>query len=173
MAEGVAESKCGFCHMIYQDEKSYLHHMTTLECMCEICGEVLKNPNKYSSHFISHKQGALYQCSLCIKSFSNLFTLRWHIISHNRDIFSCSLCRSSFPCKKSLMSHVTNEHVLPWNCNTCGHVLRTFKDLKKHKLAKASDVEHEDFYSDEDIIRRRVELALSGTLERIICIKLP
>ncbi|XP_055712575.1 piggyBac transposable element-derived protein 3-like isoform X2 [Phlebotomus papatasi] len=94
------------------------------------------------------EQNGTHQCGICGRSFKNRYTLKSHMVKHQKKKgFPCPYCTRVILQKKRLMHHVKTNH----ECSVCGAMFRMNIERTTHiqqvhygSSSRYSDVE--DFY---------------------------
>ena len=109
---------------------------------CIICNTSFSLKSSLKRHVASVHEGLKFSCSLCGKTFGQLFRLNKHIsVSHgNMSVvheekmsFSCINCNTTFRLKSSLKRHVASVHEgLKFSCSFCGKTLTEMFKIRRH-----------------------------------------
>ena len=84
------------------------------------------------------KEGALYNCQVCSKSFPTLSELQLHCASHGSNVFSCKYCKKVLSSQVSLYRHeADHEDNRPFKCDTCDKAFVLKAELNRH-----TDIQH-------------------------------
>ena len=79
------------------------------------------------------KEGALYNCQVCSKSFPTLCELQVHCTSHGSSIFSCKYCKKVLSSQVSLYRHeADHEDNRPFKCDLCDKAFVLKAELNRH-----------------------------------------
>ena len=79
------------------------------------------------------KEGALYNCQVCSKSFPTLSELQLHCASHGSNVFSCKYCKKVLSSQVSLYRHeADHEDNRPFKCDTCNKAFVLKAELNRH-----------------------------------------
>jgi len=129
---------CQFCKTKFDTTKALhnhkqLKHPGQMKMKCDKC-------NKSFQHELSFKVHSDYchsdkKCKQCHKQFTNLKTLRRHVISiHEKAlIYECDMCDSKFSVQNKLHLHKLKEHEnVEFKCANCDKKFAHTTNLKKH-----------------------------------------
>lgn len=83
-----------------------------------------------------------YACSVCSKSFTRIYSLRYHMAKH-RDVrkFLCSKCGKAFHSANGLRQHsITHRDTAQFKCGFCNKTYKSRQSLKEHfRVAHSSN----------------------------------
>uniref|UniRef100_A0A2A4K7B5 Protein krueppel n=1 Tax=Heliothis virescens TaxID=7102 RepID=A0A2A4K7B5_HELVI len=94
-------------------------------------------PPRFSLHDEDFKKdGDLYRCARCEKSYHKIFSLRFHVKTKHYKIprYSCSICLKEFMTPAPLTVHKLEVHNIDdrFKCNACKGIFNTKVQLRKH-----------------------------------------
>lgn len=139
--------QCDKCDKTFSHAKNLKRHKLT---NCVGLNKLSKTPgqmkmkcdkcNKTFEHELSFKVHSDYchsdkKCKQCQKEFTNLKTLRRHVISiHEKAlIYECDMCDSKFSVQNKLHLHKLKEHEnVEFKCGNCNKKFAHTTNLKKH-----------------------------------------
>lgn len=102
---------------------------------CDICGKTFSLQVHLDHHIKKyHSKVKPYECSLCVKSFSQITGLSQHIKTHSGvKPFSCNVCMKSFRQKAGLDQHMRiHSKIKPYNCLICNRAFTQSAHLSQH-----------------------------------------
>ncbi|XP_023210788.1 gastrula zinc finger protein XlCGF7.1-like [Centruroides sculpturatus] len=122
--------KCNICERHFSDKTNLRRHLlshsdeTPFKCNYTGCGWSFKWKNNLERHvYRKHPQEILSKipaddpkiqsriCHICKKPYENLYNLKIHLRTHNRERpFTCNFCNSTFLYKHNLNRHIRNFH---------------------------------------------------------------
>lgn len=83
-----------------------------------------------------------YACTLCPKSFTKHYSLRYHMVKHaDMRRFLCSKCGKAFYTSNGLRQHaITHNEVAQFKCGFCNKIYKSRQSLKEHfRVAHSSN----------------------------------
>ncbi|XP_063898984.1 myoneurin-like isoform X1 [Helicoverpa armigera] len=94
-------------------------------------------PPRFSLHDEDFKKdGDLYQCARCEKTYHKIFSLRFHVKTKHYKIprYACSICFKEFMTPAPLTVHKLEVHNIDdrFKCNACKGIFNTKVQLRKH-----------------------------------------
>lgn len=119
---------------------------TEIKGLCPHCGKILKSHSQYFTHMWKYhrneedikkyeeRHGSL-TCTMCEKKFSDKYTLRKHILTHNNTppTFPCDICGKLFKKQSIVLKHLkTHSDIKPFKCNICNEAKLTQNELNIH-----------------------------------------
>ncbi|XP_049879132.1 zinc finger protein 782-like [Pectinophora gossypiella] len=86
-----------------------------------------------------------YACTLCSKSFTRIYGLRYHMAKHS-DVrkYLCSKCGKAFHTANGLRQHlISHKEIAQFKCGFCNKTYKSRQSLKEHfRLAHSSNHRH-------------------------------
>lgn len=141
------------------------------ELKCEKCAKVFDHELSFKVH--SDYCHSDKKCKVCGKKFTNLKSLRRHVISvHEKAlIYQCDKCEESFSVQNHLHLHKMKAHEnVQFKCANCGNKFAHSTNLKKH-LEKCKPENPSQMTSQCDKCHRVFRLEASLKSHRLVCAK--
>ncbi|XP_055591217.1 uncharacterized protein LOC129743258 [Uranotaenia lowii] len=149
--------ECDLCTFQSKYPQTFQTHMKEVHkaiiLRCNACELVFSTQEKLDRHIGLHKDGAIYECHLCPKTYSNIDSLRFHMRQvHSRKKpqaeiekkFLCSICGAAFELENSLKTHsIRHTGVKPRSCPQCPFKSFTQGALKMHMLTHTKERRYE------------------------------
>ena len=133
MAEKKQEFECNYCEKIFEDEAEYIFHKDKIRCMCDFCGEILKDYTQFEQPIYTHTtSGDIFKCWMCRVVTNDAVLMIHHIHMHQRKLFKCKTCTAKFCLKLYLADHI-KEHNEHWKCDDCKFETKTLNEYEEHK----------------------------------------
>ena len=107
-----------------------------IDCICEICGAVLKGPRALQFHMSSkHKQGKYVNCDECgLRLKEEGLTMHKRQIHEKKIVIVCDLCGKGFRYRDSYRHHmISHKGIKPFKCEECGLEMVSSITYENHK----------------------------------------
>uniref|UniRef100_A0A8D8WGH8 Zinc finger protein 575 n=1 Tax=Cacopsylla melanoneura TaxID=428564 RepID=A0A8D8WGH8_9HEMI len=82
-----------------------------------------------------HKNGNIYYCNQCPRSYPYKHQLKAHLLAHEGNTYSCDKCPKSFTYKDSLAAHLLTHEGIRHPCHKCPKSFSYKCALKTHLLS--------------------------------------
>lgn len=109
-------------------------HERRFDRVCHICAKVYSSIAELKKHLPVHStiKPPRLHCQICGNSYKNERILRQHMDVHkDGQIFSCTQCPKTYSNRSILATHIRNVHNFKWRkCNFCEKECKTNRELK-------------------------------------------
>ncbi|XP_063392828.1 zinc finger protein ZFP2-like [Cydia fagiglandana] len=128
-------TKCPYHTPHSQTLVNHMHrHDGVRPYQCE-CGKSFTQSSSLAAHRKTHSLTTFYTCSTCGKQFKHAFSLKKHLLVHEKGNFNCEICHKTLKTKKSLQDHMHRHYnIRNYNCEDCGDTFVTSSELQSHRL---------------------------------------
>ncbi|XP_029647147.1 zinc finger protein 1-like isoform X1 [Octopus sinensis] len=121
--------KCMHCKESFSQESRLhshikaMHSEKSVKFMCSKCEETFTLKSQLDNHMELHLATS-QTCTVCKKTFANVYRLQRHMISHNESTslrkFKCEECGKAFKFKHHLKEHIRiHSGEKPFECSNC------------------------------------------------------
>jgi len=109
--------RCQVCGTLFSSQDKLQIHTEELQgrLQCCYCSKILGNRAKLKTHHRSHTRQRPFQCEFCENSFTELSSLRKHILTHGPRRHQCHRCEKAFVRSDYLKKHI--------NSNVCNQIV--------------------------------------------------
>ena len=138
----IALTKCELCPKSFSNKQKVANHVRRSHkkvwIKCDICKKDVAK-DRIMTHKKIHtadKDGKIYKCDFCTKTFPTMAYLRQHIrrIHSEQKRFQCDICYKYYPSNSGLKVHIRNEHEERklYTCDICEVSVGSIAYLKRH-----------------------------------------
>ena len=145
---------------------SLLVDKSSLEFLCDHCGEVCTSLNEFSVHVKRKHTGSVkstpiaLNCNVCDATFDRQKALVMHVKNYHREL-ECTMCDDLFPSEEELDVHRQSAHAKDDHpqCFDSNNVLKHKRTVRSHIGAKHETINHQ-----KEIIESEQNLASDNEL---------
>lgn len=138
--------KCAHCDLTYtrfnilRDHMRDVHPNLPVKYLCPKCDEAFLLKSHLDKHIALHSPTS-QSCTICNKTFANVYRLQRHMISHDESTdlrkFKCPTCGKAFKFKHHLKEHIRiHSGEKPFQCPNCSKRFSHSGSYSSHMTSK-------------------------------------
>lgn len=138
--------KCAHCDLTYtrfnilRDHMREVHPDLPVKYLCPKCDEAFLLKSHLDKHIAMHSPTS-QSCTICNKTFANVYRLQRHMISHDESTdlrkFKCPTCGKAFKFKHHLKEHIRiHSGEKPFQCPNCSKRFSHSGSYSSHMTSK-------------------------------------
>ena len=139
MMESGGSRECPVCNTTFASNQSMMRHKKTVHeaiksFQCDICLKSYTQTWTLKAHRLTHSEKKPWKC-WCGAAFVEKKTLIKHEKTrHGGEAFHCQYCNQEFGYASGLRKHMKRKHVNKHSCEQCGDSFKLGSDFRSHIL---------------------------------------